>query len=64
MEELRKILYKLIEQNGISSSKVLNISIELDKLINDYYKKYYQYKQNSILKNWDSFYIIWILLYN
>lgn len=64
MEELRKIMYKLIEQNGISSSKVLNISIELDKLINDYYKKYYQYKQNGILKNWDSFYIIWILLYN
>jgi hypothetical protein len=51
MEELRKILYKLIEQNGISSSKVLNISIELDKLINDYYRKYNQYKQNGILKN-------------
>lgn len=38
MEELKEQLNKLIEEKGISSDEVLNLSRIVDKLINDYYK--------------------------
>jgi len=39
MEGLRDILNKLIEEKGLSSMEVLDLSRKMDKLINDYYKK-------------------------
>jgi hypothetical protein len=38
MEELRKKLTKLINEEGPLSEKVLKVSQELDKLIVEYYK--------------------------
>lgn len=39
MEELKDKLYRIIEEKGILSNEALNVSMELDKLITDYYKK-------------------------
>jgi hypothetical protein len=39
MEELRKKLVKLINEEGPLSKRVLKVSQELDKLIVEYYKE-------------------------
>lgn len=39
MEDLKKKLNKLIEEKGIRSAEVLELSKKIDKLIVDYYKR-------------------------
>jgi hypothetical protein len=39
MDEMKNKLNKLIEEKGMSSNEVLELSQKLDKLIVDYYKK-------------------------
>ena len=39
VEELRKKLLDSIKINGIKNEKTYEISVELDKAINEYYKK-------------------------
>lgn len=39
MEELKKKLNKLIEEKGIASKEVLELSRKIDKLIVIYYKR-------------------------
>lgn len=39
VEELRKKLLDSIKINGLNNEKTYEISVELDKAINEYYKK-------------------------
>lgn len=48
-EKLRKKLHEAIEKNGLDSEQTRKISTRYNELVNSYYKKERQYRENSIM---------------
>lgn len=49
IERKRRKLHESIKRNGIDSEETKKISIEIDNLLNEYYKKEKQYNYRSIM---------------
>lgn len=49
IETKRKRLHESIEKNGINSKETRKISIEIDNLLNKYYKKAKQYNEKNTM---------------
>ena len=49
IERKRRRLHESIEKNGINSEETRRISIEIDNLLNEYYRKEKQYNENNTM---------------
>lgn len=49
IERKRKKLHESIEKNGINSEETRKISVEIDNLLNEYYKKAKQYNEGNTM---------------
>lgn len=49
IERKRRKLHESIKENGIDSEKTRKISVEIDNLLNEYYKKEKQYDEENTM---------------